>query len=244
MQIALALDDALLHELAPGPRLRLAVLGVELVQIRDEARGHGGREVGVARGDAQVHEEGLDVHAGRHAAPQLAHAPVQAVGRALRSPDPSPDPEDGEQGDRVARRGAPGIGKLREQHARQQLPARQHLGVEAGRLRRVHAEGDAQLAREPHQPAATGARGPTSPARGPLLGHEGDRRRVARRQEQHHDRGQDRGEEGQADHQAPALEQGVDEVERAAVLHARRPSLIRKPRKLDRDGVRRWLGHY
>src|SRR2546426_4323294 len=83
-------------ELAPRPRLRLALRRIELIEILDEPRRHGGREIGVARGDAQVHEVGLDVHPGRHSAVELPHALIQTVGRALRSPDPSPDSQDGE----------------------------------------------------------------------------------------------------------------------------------------------------
>jgi len=52
MQLALAVQDALLDELAPRPRLRLALRRIELIEILDEPRRHGGREIGVARGDA------------------------------------------------------------------------------------------------------------------------------------------------------------------------------------------------
>src|SRR2546426_1772745 len=169
----------------------------------------------------------------------LPISPIQAVGRALRSPDPSPDSQDGEQGDGVARGGAAGIGELGEQHAGEELAARQPLGVEAGGVRRVHAQRDPQLAGEPHQPAPGGP-GSAAPARTPLLRYESDRGSDPGRQEQHHDCGQDRGEHGKAGHETPALEQGVDELERAAAFPARRASLVREPRKLD---VRRRLGH-
>src|SRR2546425_156319 len=46
-----------------------------------------------------------------------------------------------------------------------------------------------------------------------------------------------------AGREAPALERGVDDLERAAAPPAGRASLVREPRKLDRDRVRRRLGH-
>src|SRR5882762_200331 len=69
-QLAFAVCDAALDEEASHPRLRLARLGIELVDIVDQSVGHRGRQIGIMGVDAHSHDACLIVDADRDEPPQ------------------------------------------------------------------------------------------------------------------------------------------------------------------------------